>query len=426
MFEELHGKKLLVIGGDVNDINIINTAHEMGVYVISTDRNTNYDRSPAKKLADEAWDIDYADPEAIAKKCIEKNVDGVMAGYSEFRVLAAAKVSALIGKPFYATEEQIEITRSKRTFKDLCMKFGVPTPKDYCYAYPITDDEKDRIEYPVIVKPTDYAGCKGISVCYNRQQLEEAIEFAVNLSISKTIIIEDYIVGTELMAIYTIVDGEASLSCLNEKYISQDHERISGLCDVVLTPSKYYDMYMSTTNEKIKGFLKGIGAKNGVAFFQFIANETAITAFEMGYRLNGNNDYKVIKRYNDINYMKMLISYSLTGKMGDDIKKDNPVFRQYLCTLLTYVHAGTVGKVEYSALNGKEGIDDIYPWVTPGKQIVEDGSTQQRGISVKISAYTLEEIAELICFVQNNISVIDTNGNDMFFKHFDTNRLFLK
>lgn len=426
MYEEVRGKKLLVIGGDVNDINIINTAHEMGVYVISTDRNTDYDRSPAKKLADEAWDIDYGNPEAVAKKCIEENVDGVMAGYSEFRVLSAAKVAKLIGKPFYATEEQIELTRSKRTFKDLCMKFGVPIAKDYCYSYPITQEEKDNVKYPVIVKPTDYAGCKGISVCYNREQLEEAIELAVSLSASKTIIIEDYLSGTELMAIYTIVDGEISLSCLNEKYISQDHERISGLCDIVLTPSKYHEMYVRTTDEKTKGFLKGIGAQNGVAFFQFIANENAITAFEMGYRLNGNNDYKVIKRYNDINYMKMLISHSLTGKMGDDIRKDNPVFRQYLCTLLTYVHAGTVGNVEYSALDGAKGIDDIYPWVAPGKTIIEDGSTQQRGVSVKISADSLEEIAELIKFVQDHLSITDTDGNNMLFKPFDTNRLFVK
>lgn len=426
MYEDVSGKKLLVIGGDVNDINIINTAHEMGVYVISTDRNTDYTKSPGKAIADEAWDIDYGDVEAVAKKCREENVDGVMAAYSEFRVLSAAKVSELIGKPFYATAEQIEITRSKRTFKDLCTKFGVPIAKDYCYSYPITEAEKDAISYPVIVKPTDYAGCKGISVCYDRAQLEEAIDLAVSLSASKTIIIEEYLYGTELMAIYTIVDGKATLSILNEKYISQDHERISGLCDIVLTPSKYQDMYMRTTDEKMKTFLRGIEAKNGVAFFQFIANDNGIKAFEMGYRVNGNNDYHVIEKYNDINYMKMLISYSLTGSMGDDNSKDNPIFGEYLCSLLTYVHAGTVGKVDYEAVKGKSGIGDIYTWTKPGKVIVEDGSTQQRGITVKMSAGTLEEIAELIKYVYANISIEDSNGNNMLFKPFDTKRLFSK
>lgn len=427
MYKDLKGKKLLVIGGDVNDINIIQTAHQMGVYVISTDRNTDITKSPAKPLADEAWSIDYSDVQAVADKCIEENVDGVIAGYSEFRVLAAAKIAALINKPFYANEEQIEITRNKRTFKDLCTKFDVKIAKDYCYSYPVTKEELDAVEFPVIVKPTDYAGCKGISVCYNREQLEDAVEYAVSLSASRTIIIEDYIIGTELMAIYTIADGKISLSCLNEKYISEDHERISGLCDIVLTPSKYYDMYMRTTDEKMKVFLKGIGAENGVAFFQFIANENGITAFEMGYRTNGNNDYKVIDKYNGINYMKMLISYSLTGSMGGDLSKDDPLMGgKYLCTLLQYVHSGTVGKIDYEAIKGHEKVDDIYPWVKPGKTIVEDGSTQQRGVSVKLAADSLEEIAELINFVQDNVVIEDTDGKNMLFKPFDTNRLFRK
>lgn len=424
MYENVKGKKLLVIGGDVNDINIINTAKEMGVYTISTDRNTNYAQSPAKEIADEAWDIDYGDVEAVAKKCIEENVDGVMAGYSEFRVLAAAKVSDLIGKPFYATAKQIEITRSKRTFKDLCVKFGVPIAKDYCYSFPVSDEEKNLIEYPVIVKPTDYAGCKGITVCYNRDQLDDAIELAVSLSESKTIIIEDCLVGTELMAIYTIVDGNATLSILNEKYISQDHDRISGLCDVVLSPSKYYDMYMKTTDEKMKTFLKGIEARNGVVFFQFIANDKSITAFEMGYRINGNNDYHVIEKYNNINYMKMLITYSLTGSMGDDNSKDNPIFEKYLCSLLTYIHAGTVGKIDFDKIIGHKGIGDIYNWTRIGKKVVEDGSTQQRGVTVKMSADTIEDIANLIEFTYDNLTIEDVNGKNMLFKPFDTKRLF--
>ena len=56
-----------------------------------------------------------------------------------------------------------------------------------------------------------------------------------------------------------------------------------------------------------KKLLKEIGAKDGVANFQFIATENGIKAFEMGYRINGNNDFKVIRKYNDIDFLKMLI-----------------------------------------------------------------------------------------------------------------------
>ena len=88
--------------------------------------------------------------------------------------------------------------------------------------------------------------------------------------------------------------------------------------------------------EKSKVLLRAIGAQNGVANFQFIANEGGIKAFEMGYRVNGNDDFKVIRKYNEIDFSKMLVSYSLTGKMGDTLVKDNPCFPQYSATLCLY------------------------------------------------------------------------------------------
>ncbi len=425
MFEAVKGKKLLVIGGSVSDIYIVKAAKEMGAYVIAADRNTDYQLSPAKKIADEAWDIDYSDFALIAEKCRQEQIDGIMAGYSEFRVLAAAKISEMIGKPFYAKSEQIEMTRSKRIFKDLCIKYDVPIARDWCLGAPPTEEEKDRIEYPVIVKPTDYAGCKGITVCHDREQLDSAIAYALKLSESKTIIIEDYLVGTELMAIYTIVDGKATLSILNEKYISQDHERISGLCDVVLTPSKYHNQYVETMDDKMKGFLKGIGADNGVAFFQFIANKNSIRAFEMGYRINGNTDCIEIEKYNDINYLKMCISYSLTGTMGDDNSKDNPLFGRYLCSLLTYLHGGTIASITLGNLQDV-GVDAVFEHAAVGKTVPENDTTDQKAVTVKMSGESLEVIAEKIQSIYREIRILDTDGNNMMFKPFDTDRLFVQ
>lgn len=422
MFENCKGKKLLVIGVEENE-SIIRAAHDMGVYVVLIDKNADSFTAEAKELADELWKMDYSDIDNVAKKCEENNIDGVMAGYSEFKVLFAARISEKIGKPFYATVEQIEITRNKRKFKDLCIKYGVPIAKDYCFAKPLTEEEKKAVNYPVIVKPTDYAGCKGISVCYNEEQLNEAVTYALKFSQSQTIICEDYLIGTELMAIYTIVDGEASLSCLNEKYISQDHDRISGLCDAVVSPSKYYNKYMETTDAKIKNFLKGIKAENGMAFFQFIANDDGIVVFEMGYRLNGNNDCRIIEKYNGINYMKMMISYSVTGNMGDDLKKDNANNGKFLCSLYLYLKKGVVGKIDYSQLVGAEGIDDIYAYAEVGKYISDDDSTQRRGVAIKMCADSIEGLAEKIKDVQKKAVVLDENGENMLFKPFDTKRL---
>ena len=190
--EQYKNKKLLIIGGTgVENINIINAAHDMGVYCVVVDKNTDVKTTQAKAAADESWDMDYSNIDALAQKCRENHIDGVMAGYSEARVLVAAKVSEKLGLNFYATPEQVELTRNKRIFKDHCIKYRIPAPKDYCNGTPPTDEEKDRIQYPVIVKPTDRGGRKGITVCYNREELDKAIKYAMEVSFSNILMAEN-------------------------------------------------------------------------------------------------------------------------------------------------------------------------------------------------------------------------------------------
>lgn len=423
MYSHLKGKKLLVIGSDASNLRILEAAREMGVYTIVMDGITDYSRAPAKKAADESWDIDYSDVEAVASKCIDTGVNGVFAGYSEFRVLAACRIANRLGLPFYANEEQINLTRNKRSFKDVCQQYGVNVPRDYCFGYPMSDEDKAKIEYPVIVKPADYAGRKGISVCLSGDQLDKAMEFAVGKSQSRTIVIEDYLDGVEFSSVYTIKNGEISLSSVNEKYITEDQKIKTGLCECLITPASFIDRYIAETDPHVRAFLKGIKADNAVAFFQGMVTEKKIYIFEMGYRINGNNDFKVIEKFNNISFMKMLIAYSLCGDMCDDLAKDNPRYAQYVCTFLMHAHAGTIAEFDYSAIFSKPQITEVTPWASVGKTIDEDGSVEQKVLSMRITADTVKEIAELIDFVQQNVTMKDTEGRNMLFAKFDTGKL---
>lgn len=424
MMKDLKGKKLLVVSSDSNDMSFIQAARDLGLSVICCDRYDNWDISPAKKAADEGWNIDYNDVEAIAEKCRQAGVDGVIAGYGEDRVTGACRIAKAIGTPFYATEEQINITRNKRVFKDLCIKHGVPVPADFCFRLPLSEEDRRKIVYPVIVKPTDNGGRKGISVCLTEAELDDAITYAAEYSKNGEVVVEEYVSGIEMSAIYTMSKGKYSLSCLNDKYNSQDQGGTSRLCDLVLTPSRHYDLYMQTVDAGIQALLKEIGAVDGVANFQMIVGKNGIRVFEMGYRVNGNDDFKVIRKNNGIDFLKMLICHSITGDMGDDLSKDNPCFKSYNCTLCMYLHSGTIGTVEYDGLIGKKGIDDICILRQPGTVVVEDGTNRQKALLVKCSADTLDEIVELIHFIQANMKVLNTQGEDMTLMPFNTDRLF--
>lgn len=424
MFEEAKGKKLLIIGGETSITNIVKEAKAMGVYTIVAERGTDVKKLPAKAIADEAWDMDYSDMDALAKKCREAGVDGVFTGYSEGKLYYAAKLSQRLGTPFYATAEQVDITRNKRSFKKLCMQYGISVPHEYSATGKMTEEEKKGIRYPVIVKPADYGGRIGISICYEESQLDQALAEAEANSITHTVVVEEYITGLELSAIYTIADGEYSLSIINDKYLSQESKQYA-LCDAAVTPSKYYNRFMETVDPKIKDFLRGIGIRNGIAVFQLIANDERITAFEMALRLNGGNDWKVVEQCNGINYMRMLIHFTLTGSMGDTLRKDDPTFKnEYISTYIVYAHGGRIGCLDYSEIEGMNGLMDISKYAYVGKEISEEGTTRQRVLSFKIRAASLKALAEKIIYIQDHLRVEDENGKNMLFRRFDTSRIF--
>ena len=423
MYENLKGKKLLIIGADMNDLEIVRTAQSMGIYAIALDWSTDYDESPAKKIADEAWDMNYRDIEAVSKRCKEKSVDGVMAGYSEMRVLLAAQISVVIGKPFYVTEEIMEMTRDKRRFKELCIKYGVPVPHEFCASGKPTENELAKVRFPVIVKPSDYGGRIGITICENACQLDSAIQKALSVSEKKEVVVEEYITGAEMCAVYNLSDGEIELALLNDKYQVIVNNSRTVLCNATVVPSVHLDEFLEKADQPIKRFLRGIGAQNGMAFFQMIVNKDGIYIFEMGYRLNGGNDCHVIEQYNHINHMKMMISHSLTGSMGDDIKKNNPRFEGITVTFLFYVHGGKVGEIEYSRLNYIPEVFSITQKIFPGTVVIEDGTTRQEALVIKLHSADMEGAIKTIQKAQKYVSINDIDGKSMLFEPFDTNRL---
>ena len=422
MYENLKGKRLLIVGSPLEE-KLVEAAHDMGLYVIVCDNVEDRSIGRAKNIADEAWDIDYNNLEIMTKKCLERKVDGVFAGYGEYRVLAASRLSKELNLHFYATEEQIEITRNKETFRKQCQKYKIPVPFNYASQINGISLNDEMIRFPVIVKPTDRSGRIGISICNNKNELNKAIELALSKSDSKTYVVEEYLVGTEFTAVYTAADGIISLSCIDAKYITKDQKVSNFLCDCALAPAPFIASYIEQIDEKVKLFLTDLGLHDGIANFQGMYTENGIYLFEMGLRLNGNNDWLYIEKENGLNHAKMLMAYSLSGSMMDDINKDTPFFKKYYCTLPIYAHAGTISKIDYSEVlkNNWASISTINAQV--GNTIVEDGTSRQKLFAILIEANNLQELKERIIITQGLIHSYDSEGNDMLFMPFDVSQL---
>ena len=170
MYQELKGKRLLVLGGMRISCEIVEKAQAMGIYTLVADYNTIED-SPGKQIADEAVDLSVIDVDAVVNYVKKNNIDGVFVGFNDMLLPYYAEICEKAGLPCYGTKEQFDTLISKDKYKALCRQFGVPTIPEY-------DLNDSSIEYPVLVKPVDNSGSRGITICNNRQELEDAVAVA--------------------------------------------------------------------------------------------------------------------------------------------------------------------------------------------------------------------------------------------------------
>lgn len=428
MFESLKNKKLLILGCTINECNIVNAAKEMNVYTIVTDNHSDWSDSPAKYIADEAWDVSWSDIEKLTDLCKANHVDGVLAGYSEFKTNCAIQLSHRIGTPFYIEdEEQLKITRDKLLFKAECRKYGVPVAKDYYVTAEMKQEDIDAIEYPVIVKPADNAGSRGIKACYSKENIVDCLQYALSFSESNRVVVEELLQGQFVSLNYTIAERKVTLSAALEKYARMNGAGFGALPDAFLYPSKCLPILYQNYNENIMNLFKGMGLKNGAVGIQgFIKPNGDMVFFEMGYRIGGGNSFFYTDCINHVNNLKMLISYSLTGDMhSEELEKEDAYFKgKYACTLSLLSKDGVIGSMtEDESIQKHPNVIYTCFYHKLGTEIVTDGSQFPITYRCYMVGDSMDEIRDTVKYVQDNVKVCNQSGENMLYPAFDVKEL---
>lgn len=409
--EELNGKVLLVLGASADEISLVQRAQKYGVYVIVTDYNTDINISPAKLLADEYWNISWSDIDALIEKIGDRKIDGVIAGYSEFRVENTIKLCRELGLPCYCDEEQLEFTRNKRKFKDSCKANAVPVIKDYSSI-----EEVDS--FPVIVKPVDRAGSIGISIAHNRKELVKAYEYAMNLSVCKDVIIEKYVTnGKKFDAYYEIVNGEVLL-CSSDDVINASNNGDSKVVQSGwILPSRHHSAYMSKVHPNMVNLITNLGIKYGYIFFSGFVDETEnFVFFECGFRLCGGHLYNYFPLIGCYDNLDLFLVYQLTGST-DILSKNNVNNKDLTClTLNVYAQAGTVKNIKgFDVIKKNKDCCFSLQQGRIGQDCKDDSAILTKIGIVYFCSEDYDELIKDAKVFYDELVVCDLDGNDMIY-----------
>ena len=190
-------KKIMLLGGIHYLLPVIKAAHEQGYYVITADYLPD---NVAHRYSDEYVNVSIIDKDAVLKVSREREIDGIISFGVDPGVLSAAYVQEKMGLPSMGPYESVKILQNKDLFRAFLAEngFNVPFAKGFSDKACAIGEVSDKIKtkewsLPLIVKPTDSAGSKGVTKVEDLAYLDIAIDEAFEKSISGHIIVEQYI-----------------------------------------------------------------------------------------------------------------------------------------------------------------------------------------------------------------------------------------
>lgn len=406
------GKRLMLLGGVMDACDIVKQAHDLGIEVYETDYLVD---SPAKAIVDKSFMTSCTDVPAVVDLCKRENVGGVFTGYTDSLLPFAQRICAELNFPFWGGEKNIQMCVDKELFKTACEEAGVPVIPSRCV------DEKSyagvTITGPVVVKPVDNSGSRGVFKCYSQDEYLDSCQRAFSYSKKKVLSVERLMdMNAEFSVYYLLYNGEAYMVGMGDRYVSSPNPNTAPQGLGMRFPSLKTDLWLEKMDSKLRRFFSLNEMKNGFVFLQGFCENEEFFIHEIGYRLNGGFTYKIAEKYTGVNIVHLLLQYSLTGKMDETaLSRITPHYDGVAYVLTITIKNGKIGKIcGLDEINACAGVYEFCQLKFPGDTVsAEVGTTAQIFAYVIITAGNRDEMIGTIEFVKRHLKIVDVNGDQM-------------
>lgn len=415
-------QKVLILGTSNGSCDMVRKAKSMGLYTIVTDY-LDPKHSMAKLIADEYWMVNLTDLDKLEYKCREEGVIGILAGASDFTVDCAIELSERLSLPFYCTKSAWHYSKDKADFKRMCIECGAPVAKDYFLSENPTIEEMEKIQYPVVVKPVDQAGNKGVSFCCNKEELNQAISRVREVSKNPKMVIEKMLRGREWYGSYVVQSGEVEFLQLDAMYHEEGYP--TNCYTLTTTLTAYENQFKKEINPYIEKVLRQIGCTDGFVWVQVMLDEDGhFYVIEMGYRLDGDMMFATTEALHGYDTLKAIVEkccglpYSQRVK---DIPAHTHTRTQVGCGHMLWTKkSGVVSRIE-----GLDKLKEKYPAIDIDvRQVVGNEFGQYSSLgTIVYTAKDGERLCEVIKYINDNVHVYDEKGEDVIIPYTDFNFL---
>ena len=396
-------KTLLILGGSRYVLPVIKAAHELGHHVITCDYLPD---NIAHRYSDEYCNISIIEKDAVLEAAKKLKIDGVMSFACDPGVVTAAYVADRLGLPNVGPYESVCILQNKDRFRKFLANngFTVPTAKGYTSVDDAVKDA-DMFHWPVIVKPTDSAGSKGVTHIEKQDALKSAAEHALKFSHCGHFIVEDFILqeGFASDTDCFVVDGEL-------KFVSFNCQRFDLKAENPYTPAAYsWPSSMSQAHQKelaseIQRLLRLLSMKTAVYKIETReGTDGKAYIMEVSPRGGGNRLAECLRYATGVD----LITNAVRGALGEKVIGVEQ--RDYNgCWAEVVLHSNTSGVFNGLWISDAlaEAIVERDLWVNEGDRIGGFSAANEAIGTLVLRFESQKELQNIMDDISNNVHVI--------------------
>jgi biotin carboxylase len=397
-------KTAIVLGGTNPHIQLIKKLSERGFYTILIDYFPN---PPAKPFADIHIQASTMDREGVLSIARDNYVDLVISTNIDHANTTACYVAEQLGLPHpYSYETALNVT-DKCRMKQIMWDNGIST-SDFVKGENFVKMVMSITNYPVVVKPADSNGSRGVHKCCNYNELLSFFEEAKSVSRSHQVIIERYIEGDEISFYYFIQGGRAHYITSNQRFRFR-----TGTGGVIQSAGGLYpapqskDIYekMQANADKIALAFK---LDNTPIFIQAIVENGEVYILEFAPRIGGGLSYRLIESENQFD----IINATIDSFLGNTANLH--ILQPSLFSAVMNIYAPNIIMDCFSGV--KEMINaglakEFYQYKEKGAEVSGDMSSGSRVGAFFLQGEDASTIYKKINEINKRIEVYDVNGN---------------
>lgn len=396
-------KKILMLGGSMQQIPAIKKAREMGCYVITCDYCPE---NPGHKYADEYHNVSTTDLDGVLGLAERLRIDGIVAYASDPAAPTAAYVAEKLGLPGNPYKS-VHLLTQKDLFRDFLTKHGFNTPAACgytCYEEAIADI--GRFRFPVMVKPVDSSGSKGVVKVLNPGDIEAAVKESLIYSRSSRFIIEEFIEkkGYQVSGDGFSVDGKLVFTSYgNELYSGKGTRDYVALGE--FWPSLLTEEQKKKVDDELQRLITALEMRTCAYNIEVILDKDDTPyVLELGPRNGGSYIPQLIQYATGVD----LIDYTIKGALGESCAdlRMAPAKGVWSNYMILSKKEGIFKELWFDPEFRKNNLLNVYCTASPGEQVHAYQNTTHSLGTILFKAGSVEEMIDITSHIEDYYSVI--------------------